>query len=219
MLRTIMNIKTKKLIAREFIFIVSVLSIGILTFLFIYLYNYYNSIQVDNKSELIRRNHSVADKINNKFKSKIEEQEWFFKIMNKNFDIEDYNNYEMLWTRNEQLLKADSFKIIWLTWNDDIKIPFMKMGFNSVASLEDFIRDNSLNTEELKNKSKYDSLQLIINNLYDEKRSIENNMLSYTQQKELSLKVIFALIIILFILRYLIYGTLWSIKTLKIKND
>ena len=213
-----MNIKTKKIVAREFIFIVSILSLGILTFLFIYPYNYYNGIQANNKSDLIRRNHSVADKINDVFKLKIEKQEWFFKKMTEYFNI-DYNNSEMLWARNERLLKADSLKIKWLTWNNEIKIPFMKMGFNSYVSMEEFIKANSLNTEELKNKIKYDSLQHVINKLYDEKRTIKNNILSYTQQKELALKVIFALIIILFVLRYLIYGTLWSIKTLKIKND
>src|SRR5690606_39539828 len=92
-----MNIKTKKIFAKEFIFLVSIIGAGLITFLLIFLYNYYYEIQGDKKTELIWKNYSIAAELKETFKSKIEKQEWYFKKSSEYFNLDNYNS-----TRSEE---------------------------------------------------------------------------------------------------------------------
>src|SRR5690606_35330705 len=191
------------------------LGAGLITFLLIFLYNYYYEIQGDKKTELIWKNYSIAAELKETFKSKIEKHEWYFKKSSEYFNLDNYNSTEKWWAHNEYLIKVDSIKIKWLKFNDYCN----NIGFTSPESFEKFIKSNSLNEEEMRNKNKYELIHKEIDSLVWEREKLERKRFTFDQQIDLSKKIIIILFLLIFILRYIIYGVKWSINILKLKND
>ena len=72
-----MKLSTKKIIAQEFLTLIIVLTLGLISFLFTYPYNLYKRHQVENISTEISKK-KLADSLSISYKSKLGKQNWYF---------------------------------------------------------------------------------------------------------------------------------------------
>jgi hypothetical protein len=66
-----MNIKTKKIIAREFLIVTLVLTIGLISFLSTYGYNAYKQKQAEDSATEIAEKTKLADSLSISYKAKL----------------------------------------------------------------------------------------------------------------------------------------------------
>ena len=206
-----MDIKNQKKIAREFIFFIICLSIAIITFISIYPYNYLTQTQAENLNKEIIIKTKITDSIIKINQEKTDKQMSFTLANNRQF--KDSQNNSDLWKRIYQIAKNDSIKYKWeRVWDKDLIIFLKKLGYENPDKFSKFIKANMIKAEDL----------FLINKLDDEIRLLDAkrikkhiSFIDLNQQFRIS-KISFLIsIIILFVIRYVIYGTIWSIKILK----
>ena len=217
-----MKLTTKKLIAREFLIMILVLTIGLISFLCTYPYNAYKRNQVENKSIEISEKSKKVDTLSLSFKNKIDQQNWFFEKYSNHWDIsgDKINTSEKLWQRLDFLALNDSIKYKWQNvWDKELLAFNKEIGFTNPDEFKSFIDKNRITKID---SSNYDS-SLAINSeialLTKNKKDYESEILSYNEQTEFGLKALIICFIILFGFRYLFYSLKWSLKTLKQKSE
>jgi len=214
-----MKLTTKKIIAREFLILMLVLALGLISFFCTYPYNAFERHQVEKKSTEILEKSKLADSLSFSFKSKLDKQEWFYKQFTNNIS-DYYKSYKEFWERLDYLALKDSIKFKWeKVWEKDIVSFNKEMGFPNPEALHAFIENNRINKID---SSNYDS-SLAINSEVDllskSKKDNERKILSYNDQTAFGIKALIICFIILFGLRYLLYSIKWSLKTLKQKGE
>ena len=217
-----MKLTTKKIIAREFLIMILVLTIGLILFLCTYPYNAYKRNQVENKSIEISEKSKKVDTLSLSFKNKIDQQNWFFEKYSNHWDIsgDKINTSEKLWKRLDFLALNDSIKYKWQNvWDKELLAFNKEIGFTNPDEFKSFIDKNRITKID---SSNYDS-SLAINSeialLTKNKKDYESEILSYNEQTEFGLKALIICFIILFGFRYLFYSLKWSLKTLKQKSE
>ena len=217
-----MKLTTKKIIAREFLIMILVLTIGLILFLCTYPYNAYKRNQVENKSIEISEKSKKVDTLSLSFKNKIDQQNWFFEKYSNHWDIsgDKINTSEKLWQRLDFLALNDSIKYKWQNvWDKELLAFNKEIGFTNPDEFKSFIDKNRITKID---SSNYDS-SLAINSeialLTKNKKDYESEILSYNEQTEFGLKALIICFIILFGFRYLFYSLKWSLKTLKQKSE
>lgn len=217
-----MKLTTKKIIAREFLIMILVLTIGLISFLCTYPYNAYKRNQVENKSIEISEKSKKVDTLSLSFKNKIDQQNWFFDKYSNHWDIsgDKINTSEKLWKRLDFLALNDSIKYKWQNvWDKELLAFNKEIGFTNPDEFKSFIDKNRITKIDSLN---YDS-SLAINSeialLTKNKKDYESEILSYNEQTEFGLKALIICFIILFGFRYLFYSLKWSLKTLKQKSE
>ena len=217
-----MKLTTKKIIAREFLTLTLVLSIGLILFLCTYPYNAFKRNQVENKSTEISDKSKKVDTLLLSFKNKIDQQKWFFDKYSNHWDIsgDKINTPDKLWKRLDFLALNDSIKYKWQNvWDKELLAFNKEIGFSNPDEFQSFIDKNRISKID---SSNYDS-SLAINSeialLTKNKNDYESEILSYNEQTEFGLKAIIISFIILFGFRYLFYSLKWSLKILKQKSE
>lgn len=210
-----MNIKTKKIIAREFLYGILFLLLGVGLYYSTYPYNYYLKNKKNVKATEINKLKSHRDSLESTFKEKKSTQEWFYKQVMTEYDVYNVNRVDVLWNRFMEISDNDSIEIKWKgKWKeDDITLFFESIGFYSPDSLDNFIRRYSYSKSELSAIQKVENIDREIKLLKNDLNSIR--FLSNNDKIVFVRKSLFILLFLLFILRYAYYGTKWSIKTLK----
>ncbi|UPQ79457.1 hypothetical protein M0M57_01145 [Flavobacterium azooxidireducens] len=208
----------KKILAREFVFFIICLVIFILSFLFIFPYNYITQNQSANLIEEINKKNTFIDSLQNINIKKTEIQKHFTNSYVKEFDgVPDSETNTELWNILERIVKADSVKYKWKNkWEKTLVNFNIKMGYKSPEEFTKFIKSNVINSSDLelieKNKKE-------IKFLKSEQLEKQNNFIEINEQFRISLFVLLISFFILFIVRYLIYGTKWSLKVLNESQD
>jgi len=217
-----MKLTTKKIIAREFLTLTLVLTLGLISFLCTYPYNAYKRNQAKNISSEISEKSKKADTLSLTFKNKLGQQKWFFDKYSNQWDISGdvINTSDKLWKRLDYLALNDSIKYKWQNvWDKDLIAFNKKIGFSNPEEFQSFIDKNRVTKIDSAN---YDS-SLAINSeialLTKNKKNYESEILSYNEQTEFGLKALIICFIILFGFRYLFYSLKWSLKTLKQKSE
>jgi hypothetical protein len=213
-----MNIKTKKIIAREFLLLLLSIAIAIFTFLFIYFYNYFEQIQIDSFKKDISVKKSISDSLSKSYTQKSEKQFWFTNKYASKFDISingDYTNAK-LWNRLYEIAKSDSMKFIWEnSWPKELITFIKELGFETPEIFQSFILNNMLNSKDLEKDREAQKINLeteLLETKIDE--SYNKIVIPENQIRTAWVSFIIA-IIVLFFLRYVFFGIKWSIKTLK----
>ena len=200
------NINNKKIVAREFVFLILCLIISVLTFLFIFPYNYITQNQSSNFSKQIIEKNIVIDSVQDINNIKTETQKYFTNNYVKEFDgVSDSETNTELWNILERIVKADSVNYKWKNkWEKTLVNFNIKMGYKSPEEFTKFIKSNVINSSDLKliENSKRDIILLKSQQLEKYNKFIE-----LKEQFRISLFVFFISFFIFFILRYLIYGT------------
>lgn len=217
---TQMKISTnnKKILAREFVFFIICLVIFILSFLFIFPYNYITQNQSANLVEEIHKKNTYIDSLQDINIKKTETQKYFTNNYIKEFDgVSDSETNKKLWNILERIVKADSVNYNWKNkWEKTLVNFNIKMGYKSPEEFTKFIKSNVINSSDLelieKNKKEIKFLKA-------QQLEKQNNFIEINEQFRLSLFVLLSSFFFLFILRYLVYGTKWSLKVLKESQD
>lgn len=217
-----MKLTTKKLIAREFLIMILVLTIGLISFLCTYPYNAYKRNQVENKSIEISEKSKKVDTLSLSFKNKIDLQNWFFEKYSNHWDIsgDKINTSEKLWQRLDFLALNDSIKYKWQNvWDKELLAFNKEIGFSNPDEFKSFIDKNRITKEDSSNYESSLAINSEIALLTKNKKDYESEILSYNEQTEFGLKALIICFIILFGFRYLFYSLKWSLKILKQKTE
>jgi len=211
-----MKLRTKKIIAREFLVLIICSLVSILYFIGVLIYNYRLDSQRDDLSSKITTFEQKIDSLVRPFKSKVDNQEWFFNESEKRVLQSRHENVDQLWSRLSYLSKIDSIIYKWHNyWNDDVINGLNEMGFKSGKDFDLFITKNSLTQNESK---VYETVLIFkekISELSSKTYSIDKKYFEYEDQIKSSLSVLLIIGIISFPIRYFIYAIQWSYRTLK----
>lgn len=217
-----MRLKTKKIIAKEFIILIIAIAIGLLSFVGTYIYNYLTINKENNLQKTIENKSLLADSLHKSYSSKDEKQKWFYNALNDKIDISgsEYNTYDKLWKLFQNILAKDSIKIrydkIWTSKQREI---FASTGFETSEKLESFLKNNRFTQTDLDDNQK--SLQIFseVKSLKTKKDQVKNSVLNSNAQIKFSFRVLMIALIVLFGFRYIFYAIKWSVSTLKQKGD
>lgn len=215
-----MKFKYKKIIAREFLILMSCIGIFILAFIGTNLYNFVISIRVGNIEKKIESLDKKIDSLENIYGTKIEKQKWFYNEFFYRFIIDrSCSSYENLWNRISELQKSDSIVFLWNNiWSSEVKKDFHKIGFKDEKEINQFVLSNSLNEKEQNFKRDADSISFEILFLTQHKLDTKDKHLDSEEQIRFSYISILIIGIIVFPARLLIYSIRWSVNTLKQKD-
>jgi len=214
-----MKLNRKKIIAREFLLLLSCFLISGIAYIGVYPYNYVIRLKVDKLEISINPLTDEIQSLEKPVNAKLSKQKWFYDENLKRDATSGYNSYSELWKRLEYLQKSDSIIFKWNNiWDTDLKNLIKEIGFNNVKDFDKFISDNSLKTDELKTIEKVDSIKTEIANIKSQIRIIENKGLDIKDQLNFALLFLLITGIIAFPIRYLIYSIKWSIRTLNQKE-
>lgn len=212
-----MKLTTKKIIAREFLNLTFVITLGIISFLCTFPYNTFKKNQAEKVSIEILEKSKKSDSLILPFKNKLDKKQWFYNQFSNRFGNDTYT-MEKLWNRLDYLALNDSIKDRWYnSWSKDVIKFNMEIGFSTPEKFQSFIQNNHLAKAEILN---YNLSKDIIKekfSLTKKKDQINREVLSENEQIEFGFRVLLVMFIILFFLRYFLYAIMWSFKTLKEK--
>lgn len=212
-----MNFKTKKIIAKEFLLLVTTIILSLLVYSFTYLYNYLQKNKVKSLEGNIIKQQQIADSLIIKYDQKTANQEWLHTKLINEYNVGTDPNYSTkgMWSALIRIAENDSITIRWQTkWENGINSFFRKQGFNNAEDLKIFILANKISEKDIENKKKGDVVRTQIIHLENEKNKISRAMLSSYKQLQIGLWTSICLFIVLFLFRYLYYSIKWSFKTL-----
>ena len=216
-----MNLKTKKILAREFLILISAVILTFLFFCSIYIYNYSTHYQLNRLDSAIFLNSSRADSLKKTYDIKLNNQESYFNSVTSEFDLtkSGYNTCDKLWERLAFLAKTDSIKNRWDEQNGNFRTFHIKLGYNNPLSFKKFIESNILTNQEISNYNKRIDINKILIQLNQQRNNKETEIISRQNQLNYSFKVLIILLVILFGIRYLVYIIIKSVKILKQQSE
>ena len=216
-----MKLSRKKIIAREFLILLTCVLASTIAFLGTYPYNGAIDSRITKMEKEIEPLKSKADSLTDKISVKQEKQEWFF---NENVDRYGpdigYATYTDLWNRLEEVQKADSIVYKWNNlWSSDLIKIIKEIGFKDGKEFNQFVAKYSLTDKEIQDKSKADPITNEIKNIESKIRTENYKLMNFDDRLEFSLICLIIFGVLAFPLRYLFYSIKWSIKTLKQKEQ
>ncbi|MCB0742018.1 MAG: hypothetical protein KDB92_13460, partial [Chitinophagaceae bacterium] len=213
-----MKLRTKKLIAREFLLLTITLAVGLICFIGTYPYNNYIKRQSGNLNEEIADKTKIKDSLSYQHRTKLQKKNWFFEKFTAKFGSDVYKNDE-LWSRLSYLAEKDSIKHKWNKWDKEL-IEFNKeLEFDTPEKFKEFFDKNKITINDSTNYMKSQILSKDIEELKTKRKEAERKHLSFKQQINFGVTSAIILGILLFAVRYLFYAIKWSIKILKQKSE
>lgn len=208
-----MDLKYKRIVAKEFLALVAVLLLTFLFFLSLFIYNFYHIKEIDKIDQLIISNKNKANALSAPYHRKKLKQGWFL----DKFEFPPSYPKEPFIILY-QISQADSIKIKWDNkWKDDLT-PFLKeIGFNTPSSFKNFVDKNYITKTDMLNYKQSNRLNEDIKVLSFEKGKIAEKIISNKDQVNIILLVSCILISLLFFARYFYYAIRWSVSTISEK--
>ena len=216
-----MNLKKRKIIAREFLILLLVVVLGFIAFACTYPYNYFLNSSVSKLNSEIISQEKQLDSIEEPYKNKIAEQKRVYEgwMKNDKLDRSAYRDFREHWARLEYLHKQDSISFKYNNvWNKVVIDHLKNMGFTNASQLNEFIGANSITEIDNKTETKSKQLKDKIFNLREKYRNKKEEILHFDDQMDFALIILLFGGILAFPIRFLIYGVRWSINTLKTKE-
>jgi hypothetical protein len=215
-----MQLKQKKIIARELLFLVVAIIIAALAYFSIYPYNSYYQKQANSiLSDTLPVNTRLADSLAAPYKTKQQQQDWFTNSYTDKFHLVNTAvNRQKIWDHLQQLAEQGKIKNQWQTLDGRI-IGFLKgIKIYNAAQFQGFIQQNIITDIDKQN-------ELAAQKIYTQPVVVENGkdlvnekIFSSAEQLDFTEKIFFSLIILLFGARYLIYFIKWCVNTLQEKE-
>jgi len=216
-----MNLKKRKIIAREFLILLLVVALGLIAFACTYPYNYLINSSVSKLNSEIISYEKKLDSIEEPFKNKIAEQKRVYEgwMKNDNLDRNAYRDFREHWARLEYLHKEDSISFKYKNvWSKVVIDHLNNMGFTSANQLNEFIGANTIIEIDKNTQAKSKQLKDKIFNLREKYNNKKEEILEFDDQMNFALIIMLIGGILAFPIRFLIYGVKWSINTLKTKE-
>jgi hypothetical protein len=198
--------------AREILFLLSTLLLCILFYISLIGYNQLKSNKNDLLESDLKNIEYTYDSLMKNHKSKIDNQKWLHEKFYNNYS-KSYKTYDALWDRLVFLYTIDSISVKYnKIWSKETIDFFTSVGLNSSHSLNDFVENNSLTSEET---NQIKRLEFDKETIKRESEEIIREKLTTNEKVARLLAFLWTLLIILFLFRYIYYTIIWSIKILK----
>ena len=213
-----MNLKVKKIIAREFIFLISIITGVILLYFATFLYNFFYLAQIKSIEHQIVEKRQLSDSLANRYRIKDNTQTWLHSEFINSFNVIDNPNYTRteMWKGLYRLAKADSIELKWnTTWKDNVREFFLSIDMNSPGKVERFIERNYIYPQDISNYKRSQNINMEITVLNDKQNKFYRNILSRSQQYSFAVSASLVLFIFAFLVRYTLYGIRWALIVLK----
>jgi hypothetical protein len=215
-----LKLKTKKILAREFLILISIIILSVILYLGTFLYNLNINYQANKIEKKIMSKNQNIDSLRYSYDFKINKQKWFFEENAKKYDIYDfeYNTYEKFWDRLSTIQKNDSLIYRWNNvYSKKLKEIFKEIGLKDGYELNEFIIKNSVTLQDLENKKIADSLKIDVNKFKNKKIDVSKKKLKPSEQFNFFISCLSILVIIMFPIRFLIIAIKWCYLILKIE--
>ena len=155
-----MKITAKKIIAREILLLVGILTISLITFLLAYPYNHYLNSKINRIQDTIAKVNKEKDSLQNTYKKKTYVREQFYSNLSKTFNFKQWNTTNLFWIRSEVLMKKDSFEYIYTkAGNENFREQLKNLGYKNYKEFSDFIKANSLTKNDRSNMLKVANIE------------------------------------------------------------
>lgn len=213
-----MKLNKKKLIAREFLILISCILLFLLAFLGTFTYNNYLNNQKNNLNEKLQSKEKHIDSLMSPYRIKKEKQKWLFKEFSKRFRMGEANTPDKLWKDIIDLKKKDSLIHHWNNLSIQQIDAYNKVGFDSGQEFKIFIKENHLTSQDIADTAKAHKIQKSVNQVNSKIEYLRSKKLNSKERKNflwLAFLIIFGAA---FPLRWIVIGTKWSIRTLKYKE-
>lgn len=218
-----MKLTAKKIIAREFMALLLVMTIGLTAFLSIYIFNAIKEKKISRLSNEIKTISKQIDSLLFAYNKKIDKRNWYFKEWSTYSDLTDDNQYNTLvkvWNRIEYLAQQDSIRYRWQNiWGKDLVIFHKDIGFQNPEEFKAFIDYNRISPKNISDFKIANEKKTIISDLNKQIKETTTSKLSYDEQLDFTTNAILLLCLLIFVFRYLYYGVKWSLKTLNQKVE
>jgi hypothetical protein len=218
-----MKLTTKKIIAREFLMMIIIVSIGLILFLLTYPYNEYKRNQIERISIQISAKNEKVKLLIQSFNKKIDTQKWLFYEFSKRLDVSQdikINTPDRFWNRLDYLALNDSIEYKWqIVWQKHVIAAIRDIGFQNPIDFQSFINKNRITKIEFSNYNSTLAINSEIAVLTKIKKKYEKEIFNSSEQIDFGLKTLFVCFLILFGFRYLIYALKWSLEILKQKSE
>ncbi len=216
-----MNLKTKKIFAREFLLLIVAAAIVLVSFSCTYLYNSYQRTKSQKIATEITTHEFIADSLSKPFDTKTKQHELLYQKFNDNKNVypTDFISFEKhTWEPLNKLALQDSIKTKYDKWDILFKNILSDVGFNTSEELQEFITRNRITTGDSLNyqKAKDNRKEKIL--LESKKSDFDSNICSFKNQVDVGTWAFGLSLLILFACRYLYYAIKWSVNTLRQKT-
>lgn len=210
-----MNLKTKKIIAREFILLL--ISFVFTGAFYLFCFYPYKNFQVNkyNKLELeINSKRHIVDSLRGIVLVKKKAQRNFTNYFN--FNGFKQTSTIKFWTVLYRLAKSDSISYYWENnFTKDFKFHLSHLGYYHPKQLQNFILSNIINKTDDEISILADKKNSEVNALREKRSEANNRIYSDKQICEQAVSCLYILLAVLFGLRYLFYAIRWSVNVLK----
>ena len=212
-----MNLRTKKILAREFLLIIICIVISSFGFLGVMAYNGFQNRLL---KKLLVEKLFFLNKIQNlesTYTLKIRNQKRFYdESVKNNWHTRDWD-YLNLWNKLQTLKKSDSINYQWknLYGEEFQEIVKNQFGIQNGKDFENFIGNNSLTKKDNRSQIEIITINSTLKKINDQIKIRQKKVFQKNEKMEFAFMCLFILGTILFPVRYLLYGIIWSLKTLK----
>jgi len=230
-----MDLKSRKIIAREFLLILLALTIALIGFFILYPYNFYKVYQIKNLDEKYEVNNHFFDSLMSTGRRKKQKQIEFHKDLlsfiyydnhHKSDPFESFR-YDNI---NQAVYKPDGNLTLFdttLNFFDNSALEFNlkksfdqfrdHFGYSTIDKFKKFILENSINENDIIDSQKAVIIDHEINEINNRRYKFKSQIFSFDKQLQFSLMILLFIGIVFFPVRYLYYCLLWSIRILKEK--
>ena len=216
-----MNLKTKKIFAREFLLLIVAAAIGLVSFFCTYLYNSYLRSKSQKIATEITTHEFIADSLSRPFDTKTKQHELLYQKFNENINVSptDFINFEKhTWEPLNKLALQDSIKTKYDKWDIRFKNILNDVGFKTSEELQEFITRNRITSSDSLNYQKAKDIRKEKILLESKKSDFGYNICSFQNQVDFGILAFGISLVILFACRYIYYAIKWSINTLRQKT-
>lgn len=205
-----MELKSKKIISREILILFSIILLSFTIFIGTYGFNYYKRLKKEKLEKDINEREKNIKNLSNVFDYKQRHHHWIFEQFRFEFSDVGYqkelNDEEKLWDRLTTVGSG--------IFNKE-EMFFFRLGFPSFTDFKKYIEDKTISNEDSTNYKLSLIQQKEVDNLLVSFHQLEDEILSFREQKNIGYTSLIILLLIMFVLRYVYYLIRWCIKILK----
>ena len=207
-----MNKKLRKIIAKEFLILVSSLFLILILFICVYPYNDFQKSKINQTDKIILSKQRSLDSLDS-----IKTLHRLYKYKLKKIRIKGHslNNKQIdtFFATFYNVYKKDSVIYNWYNdWDIELKNVWGSIGIKSGEQLKDFyVKYDMLDKTKDINQINQDIIKLDAKKFELEQKGFFSEL----EKTNLFKKITFFVLSITFILRYLYYSIIWSIKTIR----
>lgn len=210
-----MQLKTKKIIAREFILLILCISISLIVLLATYLHTCYYQSKQERYSKRIISTIKTSDYLKNIYDNKEVNQNRFTTEMNYKYMEPKVSNIKF-WTVLYRIAKHDSVDYKWKNkWEPSLIEAISNAGYKNPKDFQKFILSNIITKTDIDNQDSIKQMNVLLSSLYSQENIYKRKIHDFDDRKNTAYITFLIAIGIVFFVRYFYYAIAWSYKVLK----